>query len=338
MCHNDCQLYTGELSGAQFCRQCNESRLRDGKPKVFRYLPLIPQLQALFATAESARWMRWAGEHQQPTDGSVSDVSESAAFQRLVKDVGAFDDCRTVQLLLAADGVCPFKRGTKSCCPILVKILNKSSAIRDHSTQQILLGIARCAPKSMNPYLQLVLDEVLVLSGKGVKTYDAFTQKVFTLRGKLLLLLADYPGMSKILSMMGSGTPHGCLKCEYVGSVRLACRRCPLGFSSCVCVARFLSEKALVPRLSTATFVDGYLWTTRTVRTPPLDHRSFVHRRASALLTPFARRVLRLLPLASCSAPSPSPYMTPRVRLASAARPRCCATSCSTRFFKGCLT
>jgi hypothetical protein len=220
VCHNDCQLFVGEVADAKFCRVCNSPRLVNGKPKVFRYLPLTPQLQQLFATADLAQWVRWAGEHKPPADGSVRDLSESLAFQTLAKDSGRFDDIRTLHLILSADGISPFKKSAKSCCPFVVQLANVSPLIRGLAALIFLVGIARCSPKSTNAYLQPLMDELAVLSSQGIRTFDAFSRTFFTLRAHLLMGIADYPGSSKLLCMMGSGTPRGCLKCEMVGSLR----------------------------------------------------------------------------------------------------------------------
>lgn len=220
VCENDCQLFTGSLADAKFCRKCNAPRSVDNKSNVYRYLPLIPQLKALFATADSSQRMRWAGEHKASADGSVRDVTESLGFQTFVKDAGSFDDPRTVQLILSADGIATFKKGTKSCCPFMVQVANQTPLERGATPNVLMVGIARRSPKNCNPYVQPLMDEVLTLATTGVRTYDALTKKAFVMRAKLLLVVADYPGSCKLLCMMGSGTPHGCLKCTYIGSLR----------------------------------------------------------------------------------------------------------------------
>ncbi|KZT56977.1 hypothetical protein CALCODRAFT_542490, partial [Calocera cornea HHB12733] len=54
-CVNSCAAYTGLLADLQQCPHCDEPRLKDGKPrKQYRYLRLIPQLQAQYDNAQRA--------------------------------------------------------------------------------------------------------------------------------------------------------------------------------------------------------------------------------------------------------------------------------------------
>jgi hypothetical protein len=221
VCHNECVVFRGALAGATSCPKCDSQRVVDGKKKIFSYLPLIPQLQRLYANYDTASWMRWAAEHKRQP-GVVRDITESAAFRSFAVNAGLFDDPRNVQLILSADGINPFKKGVYSCWPLLLQILNFSPLLRALPQCQILLGIIRGprAPTNINIYLELFVDELLVLMGKGVLTYDAFADEVFTLRAAVQLVTADYPGSCKLLHMVGSGAKHGCTKCDIVGSQR----------------------------------------------------------------------------------------------------------------------
>ena len=72
-------------------------------------------------------------------------------------------------------------------------------------------------PKSLNPYLEILVDELLELS--NFRLYDAYQKAPFNCKVALLHIL-DYPGMSKVMSVVGSGGLHGCMFCSIKGCTR----------------------------------------------------------------------------------------------------------------------
>ena len=54
-------------------------------------------------------------------------------------------------------------------------------------------------PRSLNPYLNILVDELLELS--GCTLFDAYQKAPFEWKVALLLYVLDYPGISKTLSI-----------------------------------------------------------------------------------------------------------------------------------------
>jgi len=220
VCPNDCVLYMGVHESAVHCPHCSTPRkTADGKPaKEFIYFPLIPQLQRLYADPVTAERLRWAGDHKY--DASViSDVTESPAFAEFVLKDSFFHDVRNIVLSLGADGVNPWSGSNYSMWPLLCGVLNLPPHLRTRPEYMILLGLVpgSKAPKNINTYLRLLVDELLMHGLHGVDTYDAFRDEDFDMLVRLALVIADYPGAGKILCMKGSGAICGCMKCTIRG-------------------------------------------------------------------------------------------------------------------------
>ena len=74
----------------------------------------------------------------------------------------------------------------------------------------IIPGNGTKEPKSLDPYLEIVVDELLALSDRVV--YDAYLKAPFQLKVNILFYTLDYPGIGKVFGTMGSGSlPRLCL-------------------------------------------------------------------------------------------------------------------------------
>lgn len=71
-------------------------------------------------------------------------------------------------------------------------------------------------PNNVNPYLELLVDELLDLT--GAELYDAYQKAPFAFKVKLLNYVLDYPGLNKIFCSSGSGTLQGCMRCNLRGN------------------------------------------------------------------------------------------------------------------------
>ncbi len=214
-CPNDCLLFEGDQ---KTCSKCGSERFVNGQPaKLYRYIPVIPQLQRLYAAKHSAEWMRWAGDHTHPSDGSVSDITESLGFREFVVNSSFFDDIRNVVLTLCTDGMNPWDTGTYSVWPLLLSVVNLPPDIRTRAEFFIMAGLIGGHPKHLGPYLKPLIDDVIEFGMKGVNTYDASRKETFEMKFRVLLSLADYPGSAKLYCQKGSGGINGCMKCLIKG-------------------------------------------------------------------------------------------------------------------------
>jgi hypothetical protein len=163
--------------------------------------------------------MRWAGEHPHE-HAAVTDITESKGFQQNIVDSGFFSDVRNAVLSLCVDGVNPWEQSQYSMWPIIITVLNLPPDLRGRPEAMLLLGIipGPGAPKSLNPYLELLVDELIFEGTDGVMTFDAYREEYFELHARLLPFVADYPGSGKTLCMKGSGAICGCMKCHVRGT------------------------------------------------------------------------------------------------------------------------
>lgn len=72
-------------------------------------------------------------------------------------------------------------------------------------------------PRHANPYLELLVDELLDLT--GAELYDAYQKATFVFNVKLLNYVLDYPSLKKIFHSSGSGALQGCMWCNLRGNI-----------------------------------------------------------------------------------------------------------------------
>ncbi|KAF8311468.1 hypothetical protein DL93DRAFT_2041197, partial [Clavulina sp. PMI_390] len=118
-CPSSCCCFAGPFADLDNCPYCEHPRYRsDGSPfKTFAFLPLIPQLIALFHSPEFVKLMSYRARYFDPSDdpardgraepGKVKDVFDSSHYKS-IKDL--FKDPRAIALLLTTDGFAPFKK------------------------------------------------------------------------------------------------------------------------------------------------------------------------------------------------------------------------------------
>ena len=67
-------------------------------------------------------------------------------------------------------------------------------------------------PETVQPYLDLLVDELLQLSDKSV--YDSYSKAPFLFKCEMLSYVLDYPGVGKVFNVLGSGSYRACAWCE----------------------------------------------------------------------------------------------------------------------------
>jgi len=220
ICPNECVAFVGEYESLETCPRCHASRYdtRRKPVRVFIYMPVVQQLRRLFASADTAEWVRWAGEHAK-TPGVVRDITESPGWQIHAVNTGLFDDIRNVALAFCSDGVNPFGKSAHSTWPLMLSVLNYPPHIRTRTDLMILLGLipGPHAPANINVYISLFVNELVAYGEPGVWVHDSFKQEDFLLRFFLIQFIADYPAASKVLCLKGSNALLGCHKCVVRG-------------------------------------------------------------------------------------------------------------------------
>lgn len=223
-CPNDCILFRNQFATKTACPKCNSNRYKHGASpaRKFVYLPLAPRLTRMFHTKKLAEVIQ-AHIGTKGTTSCMSDIHDSSSWKSAYSNDGIFKgDPRGLSVAFCTDGVNPFShnRVAYSMWPIMLTLLNLPRKMRNTFGNILLLGIipgnGSQEPKNLDPYLEVFIDELLLLSGSTV--FDAYQGAPFQLKVEILLYVLDYPGLGKILNMSGSGAYKGCMWCDIKGT------------------------------------------------------------------------------------------------------------------------
>ena len=156
------------------------------------------------------------------SQNDIFDIHQSEAWREAYSDSGIFKgDPRGVSLALCTDGVCPFahNRVTYSMWPIMLTLLNLPRNLRNRFSSILLVGIVPAngtkEPHNLNPYFDILVDELLELCDSTI--FDAYSNAPFQCKVEILLYVLDYPGIGKVMSVVGSGGYQGCCYCDLEG-------------------------------------------------------------------------------------------------------------------------
>ena len=231
VCPNDCIVFRGEYKNSVTCPKCQESRYKAGKVNIprrtFHYLPLGPRLARRFGTKDISQLLQSrGGENTSPsttTGGKMTDIHDSLKWKEAYNDKGTFQgDRRGVALSLCLDGLNPWSKNkaTYSMWPIVLGQLNLPRQIRYQFANLLLVGIIPSQteggePKDLDPYLEVLVDEILALC--GCKLYDAYKNAPLTVKVKIMVYVVDYQGLGKLFSLTATGSKRGCAWCLFKG-------------------------------------------------------------------------------------------------------------------------
>ena len=225
-CPQDCILFRGEYASLSKCPKCSHGRYVPNGGTIparrFTYLPLKPRIVRLFGTSNIAQILQSHAIVREHEMERIFDIQQSPAWKKAYGIDGVFEgDSRGISLSLCTDGVNPFahNRVSYSMWPIMLTLLNLPRKWRNRFASILLVGIVPSnGPQeahSLNPYLDVLVDELLELSSSTV--FDAYQKAPFRCKVALLLHVLDYPGIAKVMSVVGSGGFQGCAFCELQG-------------------------------------------------------------------------------------------------------------------------
>ena len=104
----------------------------------------------------------------------------------------------------------------------MITVLNLPRPIRNLFSNFILAGIVPSngtgEPKEIAPYLDIIIDELLLLSNASM--FDAYQNAPFSLKVRILNYVLDYPGVSKLFSLTGTGSYKACAWCTLKGMLK----------------------------------------------------------------------------------------------------------------------
>lgn len=228
-CPNDCILFRKtdryDYSVLKNCPKCNGDRYTsNGKPvRRFYYYPLGPRFKRLYDCRETSSLLQ---EHSLRSRAGLGDlmydIHDSPTWQAAYAEGGPFKgDPRGISLQFSTDGVNPFSvnKISYSMWPIMVTVLNFPKTCRNNFENVMLSGIIPAnnkeEPKSVDPYIEVLVDELLGLC--ETTFYDGFREEEFLFRLQLHNYVLDYPGLNKVFFCAGSGALQGCMWCDERG-------------------------------------------------------------------------------------------------------------------------
>ena len=226
-CPNDCIVFRGEYALLSNCPECGKGRYISEQSSIpvrrFTYLPLKPRLCRLFGNTNMAQVLQAHTTMKNSEAEDIFDIHQSSEWKNAYCNSGLFQgDPRGLSLALCTDGVNPFAHSkvSYSMWPIMLTLLNLPRKIRNQFESILLVGIIPSngshEPKSLNQYLEILVDELLELSNSIL--FDSYKGAPFTCKLALLLYVLDYPGIGKVMSVVGSGRLQGCMFCDIQGT------------------------------------------------------------------------------------------------------------------------
>ena len=162
----------------------------------------------------------------------MRDIHDSPSWNQAFSEEGFCNgDSRGKLLQLSTDGVNPFSCNKVNYSiittqptnySIMLTILNLPRNVRNLFENILLAGIIPAhtdgqEPKHVDPYLEIVVDEILELS--GATFFDDFRKAPFTFKVALMNYVFDYPGLGKVFITSAQAALQGCMWCELRGKI-----------------------------------------------------------------------------------------------------------------------
>jgi hypothetical protein len=258
VCVNDCvafrdsnhdSKYKYEFTPENKCPKCGEPRytredvnnnIAPRARKRFIYAPIVGYVHSQYLDSN-----RPISEKQPKTKHPrvLTCVQDSPGWrERVLEDTVITSDehDRNMVMSIATDGV-PLDRkwSTKSITVIVARREDISEDIKNKPEAMHLFGVAPCGfwsvdgkkfivrtPKSMAPYLHLVVDCLIESYTKGVTVFDPVHEDTFPCKSKLIFGCGDYPGNCKAFAKQGANAINGCCWCWMLGEHCAAANKC----------------------------------------------------------------------------------------------------------------
>lgn len=226
VCPNDCLVFRGDYTSLDVCTICGASRYENPgvAAKRFTYLPVGPRLVRMFGTSNLSEIIQAHGLHCTEERACMYDIHDSPAWRLAYSSSGEFgSEYRSISFAFNTDGVNPYSqnRVSYSMWPIILTVLNLPRDIRYSFGNFWLVGTipgnGTKEPKSLDPYLSILVDELLSITNQLV--FDAYQGAPFKLKVDILLHILDYPGIGKVFNVMGANAYQACVWCEIKGKL-----------------------------------------------------------------------------------------------------------------------
>lgn len=208
------------------CPICGENRFNTSRiaKQTFSDYRLGPHLKRMFAISGISQCLQAHAIFTNDPDITMYNVHDSPLWKKAFTEDGfSKGDPRGILFQLCTDGVNPFNSNkvNYSMWSIMFSVLNLPKQVRNTYQNMMLVGIVPAQvegkePKSLDPYLEIVVDELLDLS--EATFYDGHWRAEFTFKIDIFNCVLDYPGLTHILSAPGPNALQGCMWCEKRGT------------------------------------------------------------------------------------------------------------------------
>ncbi|KAG7531488.1 hypothetical protein ISN44_Un30g000040 [Arabidopsis suecica] len=224
VCQDNCMIFWKETEKEEYCLFCKKDRYRPtqkiGQKSIpYRqmfYLPIADRLKRLYQSHNTAKHMRWHAEHL-ASDGEMGHPSDGEAWKHFHKVHPDFaSKPRNVYLGLCTDGFNPFGMSghNYSLWPVILTPYNLPPEMcmkQEFMFLTILVPGPNHPKRSLDIFLQPLIEELKDLWVNGVEAYDISTKQNFLLKVVLMWTISDFPAYG----MLSGWTTHGRLACPY---------------------------------------------------------------------------------------------------------------------------
>ena len=160
-------------------------------PKKIKYLPLKTRVCRLFSDKITSKLLQSHNDTKPSAVNKISTIHQSEAWKSWYSSEGIFKgDTRALSFAVRLDGLNPFpcEKASYSTCPIFLSILNHVRMLSGSAmlTEPIA---GPNEPKSTNPYVDVLVDDVLHLN--TLKVYDGYKDEMFPLKANIILNTLD---------------------------------------------------------------------------------------------------------------------------------------------------
>jgi Transposase family tnp2 len=237
-CVSSCVCFTGELQLLTVCPLCNEPRYDDRQKarNRFRYIPIIPRLQAMFRDRNMIEMLLYRSKREADPK-RIDDVWDGAFLRELINKNVAIDGQAQdytygevdtdIFLALTCDGISIHKgigarrsQTQYSCFPLELIILSLPPEVRTQDRFVYSLGVipGPHEPKHLDSFCWPFYLEC-ARGLQGIRTYHTVNRHFFPLRFYCPLSFGDLKAMIKLKGTSGVGALKPCHQCN-VDSVR----------------------------------------------------------------------------------------------------------------------
>eukprot|EP00775_Hariotina_reticulata_P000311 gene312-523_t len=206
------------------CPKCQQPRfetLKNGKKKARLQLvlrSLADFIERVYKHPELAKWAHYHADNVSRSN-DVCDFQDGKAYQQAMQDERFRNDARNLLMALITDGVQPHKDDSKySMWPLAATFYNWPPWLRYQLGVTTLLGVipGSTLPMSaldLQPVLEIITDQLELLSKHGVQVWDAHKGEMFTCYVKLVQAISDIRGIEKILKFPSTPAVFACFFC-----------------------------------------------------------------------------------------------------------------------------